>query len=226
AAARSAAERAELATAELASARERSNVDQRVRTDLETRLAQVEEESAAPIGPAAREAGAGPAGGAGHGRAADAGRDVGPDVGPATDGFERAQAASAAAQQVLDAARQADAGATGEATAARHQLALLEERWAAHRAGTVRHEQAKARLGELDGELQAIIERSTTLVSEVAVAEERLSAARAALPTGLAAEEAAAEAARVTVVRGEADVAARSEAQASLAVQIEESKVQ
>jgi chromosome segregation protein len=204
AASRSAVEHAELATASLARARERANVDQHVRTDLEARLAEVEAERAALVEPHD------PVGSADQG----------------SDALEQAQARSRTAQEALDAARHADASAHGAATTARHELALLEERWSAHRAGTLRHEQARVRLGELDGELQAIHERSTALLAEVAVAEERLTAATAALPTGLAAEEAASEAARVTVVRREADVTARSEAQAQLAIEIEESKVQ
>ncbi|HET8985676.1 MAG TPA: chromosome segregation SMC family protein, partial [Trueperaceae bacterium] len=204
AASRSAVEHAELATASLARARERTNVDQRVRTDLEARLAEVVAERMALEAPSDPVL------------SADGG----------TDTLEQARSRSSTAHEALDAARLADAAANGAATTARHELALLEERWSAHRAGTLRHEQARTRLGELDGELQVITERSTALQSEIAVAEERLAAATAALPTGLDTEEAASEAARVTVVRREADVAARSEAQAQLAMEIEESKVQ
>ena len=204
AASRAAAEQAELATASLARARERANVDLRVRTDLETRLAEVATERAALAPPS---------------------EPTGTDAASA-DGLERAQVHYTAAHQRLEAARNADASAHGAVTAARHELALLEERWLAHRAGTLRHEQARARLGELDLELQAIQERSASLLSEVAVAEERLAAATVALPTGLDTEEAASEAARVAVVRREADVTARTEAQAQLAMEIEENKVQ
>ena len=98
--------------------------------------------------------------------------------------------------------------------------------WSAHRAGTLRHEQARTRLTELAGELNAVLERATALTAEMAIARDRLAAATAALPTGLDSEEAAAEAARLAVVRCEADVTARSEAQAQLAMEIEESKVQ
>jgi len=201
-----AGEQAELTAAALARARERTNVDQRVRADLETRLAEVVAERAALVAP-------------GDPAATDRGGADG-------DAFERAQRVSRAALEALDGARQADADAAGRATAAKHELALLEERWAAHSAGILRHELARARLGELADELRVIQERATALTADVAVAEERLAAARAALPTGLATEEAAAEAARVKVVRREADVTARSEAQARLAMEIEESKVQ
>src|SRR5690606_19508029 len=111
------------------------------------------------------------------------------------DAFELAVQRHDTAQAELDGARQADASATGQAAAAKHELALLEERWSAYRAGTLRHEQARVRLTELDGELKAIHERAAELTAEVAVAEERLRAATAALPTGIANEEAAAEAA-------------------------------
>lgn len=216
AAARAAAELTELATVALAGARERTNVDERVRTDLEARLAEVVAERGGLVAPSARV-------GSDSG-SVDGDGDVKGDVEGAA--FERAQHASRAAQEALDTARQADASAHGRATTATHELALLEERWSAHRAGLLRHEQARARLVDLDGELLAIQERATALVAEVAVAEERLAATRAALPTGLDTEEAAAEVARVNVVRREADVMARSEAQAQLAMEIEESKVQ
>jgi len=204
--AREAAERSDLAAAELAAARERVAVAERVATDLQERLAEVIAERAALVEP---EEPAPPVG-----------------AGDGGDPLELAQERSREAERALEDARRDDANANGAATSASHQLALLEERWSAYRAGVVRHEQALARLDELEVEHAALVERSSALAGEVRLADERLQTARESLPAGVDAEVEAAEVARLAVVRLEADVSARSEAQGRIAMEIEESKVQ
>ena len=206
--ARESSEGAERAAADLAAARERVAVAERVAKDLHARLAEVVAERDALVEPAP----VAPADGA--------------DSGVGRDALVAAEERSRVTIDALEAARRGDADASGAAVSAGHQLALLEERWAAYHAGVVRHEQALARLDEIEVEHAALAERSGSLTADVRLASERLAAARESLPAGVEAEEAAEDAARLAVVRLEADVNARAEAQATVAREIEESKVQ
>ena len=109
---------------------------------------------------------------------------------------------------------------------ARHDLELLQERWAAYSAGTRRFEEAKTRLGELAREAEALAEAAATVEREQELAAERLEAARAELPAGLEKEEQAVIAARAVVVEREGDLTSLGDKQATIAQAIEDGKVQ
>ena len=122
--------------------------------------------------------------------------------------------------------RQKEAEARGAYAEARHELELLKERWAAYSAGSRRYEEAKAGLLDLQREASLLSEAYAVLTQDAAKADERLAAAKAALPTGLDAEEQAVIAARGVVVEREGVLNDLNDSQASTAQKIEDGKVQ
>src|SRR5690606_9646447 len=145
--------------------------------------------------------------------------DAGTDI-------EGVRSAYEAARAELDAARQARAQAEAALTAGRHARERLAARWTAHAAGPERRERARARLAEIDAELELVTREREAAGEELAAARERLERAQASLPADVTGEEQEVVRTRGVVIELEEELARRGEEQARVAQAIEEAKVQ
>ncbi len=186
-------------------AREGRAANERLRLELEERLAATRE-SLATL----------------RAQAALAGQPDEAEHGPSV---EDVAAQFESASRRFEAAREAHSRVQEAVTRAGHERELLAERWAAHAAGLKRLEQARARLAEIQSELEIVEEQEAAAHGDLSAALERLERAKEELPAGVEGEEQDVVRTRGVVMEHEEELARRSDEQAAIAQAIEDSKV-
>src|SRR5690554_6122010 len=143
-----------------------------------------------------------------------------------TAAVAQADEEAAAAAERLTEARDNESDLRLAAAAAQQNAALANERWRAFQDASARYRSSKARAATVREELGALKARGEALAREHTEATAAHELAVAAVPTGLEGEEQALNEARAALKQIEAGLGAETEAQATRAQELEETKVQ
>ncbi len=139
---------------------------------------------------------------------------------------DRAEAEATAAAERLTALRDRESDLRLAAAAAQQSAALADERWRAYQDASARYRSSKARAATVREELGALKARGEALVREHTEATAAHELAVAAVPAGLEGEELALNEARAALKQIEEGLSGETEAQATRAQELEETKVQ